>query len=183
MFYNWDTLNLGVNDNSVTLYCGNFGVLLLHEAWLNNGGKSALDIIEKMVEVTMMRGAQSGGVVTFDEKKSGKESALVGTRSRTIKSKRETLSTILRTKMEKDTRSLFSCLKSKPTSKLTKFYAGHTRFATTSKATFDGTHPHQWTEPRHYLAYNMEESSNSKISDNMKQHVPSTLTRIENFIT
>ncbi|KAJ1494160.1 hypothetical protein T484DRAFT_1766237, partial [Baffinella frigidus] len=27
------------------------------------------------------------------------------------------------------------------------FFAGHTRFATTSKATMDGTHPHQWTPP------------------------------------
>ena len=26
-----------------------------------------------------------------------------------------------------------------------QIFAGHTRFATTSKASLDGTHPHQWT--------------------------------------
>ena len=46
--------------NSVVLHCGNFGVILLSGAWFGNGGKTALDILEKMIQVTMMRGAQSG---------------------------------------------------------------------------------------------------------------------------
>jgi hypothetical protein len=46
--------------DSITLHCGNFGVILLNGAWFGNGGKSALDILEKMIQVTMMRGAQSG---------------------------------------------------------------------------------------------------------------------------
>ena len=38
-------------------YCGNFGIILLNPAWLNiDGGRTALDVLEKMVEVTMMRG-------------------------------------------------------------------------------------------------------------------------------
>lgn len=45
---------------TVTLHCGNFGVILLHGAWFDHGGKSALDILKKMIQVTMMRGAQSG---------------------------------------------------------------------------------------------------------------------------
>ena len=28
---------------------------------------------------------------------------------------------------------------------MVKTYSGHTRFATSSLASFDGTHPHQWT--------------------------------------
>ena len=32
----------------------------------------------------------------------------------------------------------------------TRVYSGHTRFATTSKVTFEGTHPHQWTPPMNY---------------------------------
>jgi hypothetical protein len=40
-------------------YCGNFGIILLHQAWLR--GDAALDVLEKLVQVTMMRGAQSGG--------------------------------------------------------------------------------------------------------------------------
>ena len=35
----------------VVFYCGNFGLILLHGAWLDkNGGRSALDILEKMIE-------------------------------------------------------------------------------------------------------------------------------------
>ena len=69
-----DLLGLGVpsslgavasssSSSSVTLLCGNFGVILINAAWA--GKKEALDILEKMIEVTMMRGAQSGGVVTY----------------------------------------------------------------------------------------------------------------------
>lgn len=47
-------------ENNVTTllaYCGNFGIILLNPAWLNiDGGRTALDVLEKMVEVTMMRG-------------------------------------------------------------------------------------------------------------------------------
>ena len=37
-------------------FCGNFGVLLLNPSWLSDGGRTALDVLEKMVNVTMMRG-------------------------------------------------------------------------------------------------------------------------------
>ena len=41
----------------IICFCGNFGVLLLNPSWLSNdGGRTALDILEKMVNVTMMRG-------------------------------------------------------------------------------------------------------------------------------
>ena len=41
----------------VICFCGNFGVLLLNPSWLSvDGGRTALDILEKMVNVTMMRG-------------------------------------------------------------------------------------------------------------------------------
>ena len=49
----WSSLHEETNDDSlrVVFYCGNFGLILLHGAWLNkNGGKSALDILEKMIE-------------------------------------------------------------------------------------------------------------------------------------
>lgn len=48
------------------LHCGNFGMILLHHVWWTNEyGSVALDVLEKMIQVTMMRGAQSGGVVCF----------------------------------------------------------------------------------------------------------------------
>ena len=47
----------GHAEGQMILYCGNFGVILLNSAWINvDGGKTALDVLEKMVEVTMMRG-------------------------------------------------------------------------------------------------------------------------------
>ena len=47
-----------IEEGRLMLYCGNFGVILLNSSWINiDGGKKALDILEKMVEVTMMRGA------------------------------------------------------------------------------------------------------------------------------
>ena len=36
-----------------------------------------------------------------------------------------------------------------------QFFSGRTRFATSSMATFDGTHPHQWTKEA-YSVYDME---------------------------
>jgi hypothetical protein len=41
----------------IMCFCGNFGVLLLNPSWLSiDGGRTALDILEKMVNATMMRG-------------------------------------------------------------------------------------------------------------------------------
>jgi hypothetical protein len=38
-------------------FCGNFGILLLNQSWLTiDGGRTALDILEKMINITMMRG-------------------------------------------------------------------------------------------------------------------------------
>ncbi|CAE7837945.1 unnamed protein product [Symbiodinium sp. CCMP2592] len=34
-----------------------------------------------------------------------------------------------------------------------RLYMGHTRFATSSKATLEGTHPHQWTPPEKHEVY------------------------------
>ena len=45
------------SSNTLFFFCGNFGVLLINSSWINiDGGKKALDMLEKMVEVTMMRG-------------------------------------------------------------------------------------------------------------------------------
>ena len=47
-----------IQDSSrLICFCGNFGVLLLNPSWLSiDGGRTALDVLEKMVNVTMMRG-------------------------------------------------------------------------------------------------------------------------------
>ena len=51
--------------DEATFYCGNFGVILLGGAWFGNRCKAALDMLEKMIEVTMMRGAQSGEIIVI----------------------------------------------------------------------------------------------------------------------
>ena len=53
-----------------------------------------------------------------------------------------------------------------------RMIVGHTRFATTSQAPFDGTHPHQWSPPQQCLVYGQ------------KQKTPGpTRVGVENYIT
>ena len=55
---------------------------------------------------------------------------------------------------------------------VTRVFAGQKCFATTSKASFDGTHPHQWSPLQRCLVYGQ------------KQKTPgSTSVSVENFIT
>jgi hypothetical protein len=82
------------------------------------------------------------------------------------------------------------------------FFAGHTRFATTSKATFDGTHPHQWSAPKTLKVYNMEKLKDNDLEDlslgnavkgttimkrltksGVREIATPTKTRVENFIS
>ena len=155
-----------------TMLCGNFGIVLVNAAWAKTaGGARAFDVLEKMVYVTMMRGAQSGGVVTFNEMKSssgdGGAVALRGARSRVVNMKRTDLSKLIRAKAERESGGAKMA-----TQNVTRFFSGHTRFATTSKATFDGTHPHQWSPPQTCRAYGQG------------QRAPgATPANVENFVT
>jgi len=128
--------------STITLFCGNFGLILLNSQWISgDGGKSALDILEKMVQVTMMRGAQTGGVVTFKDH-NGKY--MKGRRSRVVNTKRGDLSKGIRRKLQKDVCDWRGKLDIPKKESVYGFF-GHTRFATSSVATMDGCHPHQWS--------------------------------------
>lgn len=158
---------MGNNDGNVFVFwCGNFGILLLHHLWLQDriGRDSALDCLEQMVQITMMRGAQSGGVVTFQPSGGG---SLKGIRKRVVNKKRTDLS--------KELRKRIHIPKNLP-SGFYPFLAGHTRFATTSKATLDGTHPHQWTPPTQRHIFDFDNNKNNKSSLFKHQSV-------ENFIS
>lgn len=147
------------------LFCGNFGIILLHQAWFSaDRGQTALDILEKMVSVTMMRGAQSGGVITFTSTTKGPR----GTRSRVVNRKRTDLSKLLRRRITAEV-NLRQPI---------PFFAGHTRFATSSKATLEGTHPQQWTPPTLRSVYDM----NVPHTDSTPEPVPK-IRRVENYIT
>ena len=133
------------DDRGGWYFCGNFGMIILDEAWTRSSRfrARAKAILQKMIEVTMMRGAQSGGVVTFVGAEPA--SGLRGVRCRVVNTKRGDLSVGVRAKLDRGESwaGARHALR-----RVGRVYAGHTRFATTSKATFDGTHPHQWTPPR-----------------------------------
>eukprot|EP00931_Biecheleriopsis_adriatica_P026260 TRINITY_DN15999_c0_g2_i2.p1 TRINITY_DN15999_c0_g2~~TRINITY_DN15999_c0_g2_i2.p1 ORF type:complete len:1401 (-),score=231.76 TRINITY_DN15999_c0_g2_i2:11-4213(-) len=139
-------------------FCGNFGLILINEAWKK--GSKAKDILEKMVQVTMMRGAQTGGVVTY-VKANRKAGNVRGVRSRVVNSKRTDLSKLVRAKLD---RYEFQAKWWTGLMDGVRFYAGHTRFATTSKATLDGCHPHQWSPPQALDIYTGFNTGRLKIS-------------------
>eukprot|EP00957_Ditylum_brightwellii_P032789 2486267-Ditylum_brightwellii.AAC.1 len=114
-------------------------------------GKSALDLLEKMINITMMRGAQTGGCLTFVPLESSKplesmcmkndrKNELIAIRSRVVNKKRTDLSKLVRAKLEKDAlsaiRRKFKAASSAGNEPSKQIFCGHTRFATSSKATF-----------------------------------------------
>ena len=82
--------------------------------------------------------------------------------------KRTDLSKLVRAKAERESGGR----KMAKQKSLTRIVVGHTRFATTSKATFDGTHPHQWSPPQVVRAYAQDQKTPG-----------ATSVRVENFIT
>lgn len=170
-----DLLGIGIvaGVSSATLFCGNFGVILLHSGWTDapgDYGKTALDLLQKMIEVTMMRGAQTGGVVTWVNNKDGGGAQPI--RSRVVNGKRTDLSQEIRKKLDLE---ICSGGKLQPS---IRCLMGHTRFATTSKATMDGCHPHTWSAPEPRRIYPDE---NAKL---WGSNTPFPVTRNEsNYIT
>jgi hypothetical protein len=148
-------------------------------------------------------GAQSGGVVTFEPdhysaRKKRKPSSslpppLHGVRSRVVNAKRTDLSKGVRNKVAKDNcERLSGNLRgwdkleyniNNGGGQLVRGFFGHTRFATSSKASFDGTHPHKWSERRLYNMYSFGSFSSS--SSASIDSIPRRMRRIgvENYIT
>ena len=114
-------------------FCGNFGMLLLAQG----GAAKVKYYLRRMVKVTMMRGAQSAGIVTYRRTGNGKNAIFHGARYRVVNGKRTDLSE----KVIHKARSIV-----RPSAiKAPAIFQGHTRFATSSIADLDGCHPHQWT--------------------------------------
>jgi len=155
----------------------------------------------------MMRGAQSGGVVTFEPTKythrhhnrptasSEVPPLLKGIRSRVVNAKRSDLSKRLRQKIIQDncssiTGNLRGWDKAEYTlndggGKLVRGFFGHTRFATSSKASFDGTHPHMWSKRREYSVYSFRSASasSSSLSSRSRNQLEPRIVGVENYIT
>lgn len=77
-----------------------------------------------------------------------------------------------------------------------RFFAGHTRFATSSKANLEGTHPHQWTPPTYRRLYNTDQATPVSAMNHAhldlsgsgpfrRAFVPDSATKIlvENYVT
>ena len=107
--------------------CGNFGVLVLRAL----SKPHVLPVLRRMMQTTMLRGAQSAGIVSF-AKRRWRAHVYVAKRVRVVNGKRTDLCDLLLP-------SRFS-IGSVPT-----LYSGHTRFATSSRASMEGCHPHSWS--------------------------------------
>ena len=81
-----DLLSTAVHLNR--FFCGNFGMLLLQQA---SAGKVD-GFLRRMLKITMMRGAQSAGVVTYQCVDSSSQTNRVGKRFRVVNGKRTDLS-------------------------------------------------------------------------------------------
>ena len=101
-----------------------------------------MELLRKMLEVTMTRGAQSAGLVTYRQANGDAQ----GCRARTVSGKRTDLARLLLSKfsrvIERRRPLLGAGLVAAP-----QLFQGHTRFATTSLTTLGGCHPHQWSPP------------------------------------
>ena len=101
-----------------------------------------MELLRKMLEVTMTRGAQSAGLVTYRQADGDAQ----GCRARTVSGKRTDLARLLLSKfsrvIERRRPLLGAGLVAAP-----QLFQGHTRFATTSLTTLGGCHPHQWSPP------------------------------------
>ena len=128
--------NGSVSGDANAFFCGNFGLILL-----NGANKHMVSpLIRKMIKITVMRGAQSAGVVTYSPPAKGCVGG-VGHRHRVLNGKRSDLADKLLAKSRKqlDPANISS---TRP-----QLFQGHTRFATSSISDLPGTHPHQWSKP------------------------------------
>uniref|UniRef100_A0A7S3DUG1 Glutamine amidotransferase type-2 domain-containing protein n=1 Tax=Entomoneis paludosa TaxID=265537 RepID=A0A7S3DUG1_9STRA len=165
--------------NSLIFFCGNFGIILLHPAW--NESNSVFDLLNRMIQITMMRGAQSGGVVMWESKTSKDKNGTTTTINkencvRVIKAKRQDLSKLLTGRVRAK-----GCTWRGDKNPSIRTFLGHTRFATSSKATLEGTHPHQWTPPEKRRVYPLDDDALWNTTDATKMQP--TTRKMSNYIT
>ena len=126
-----------------------------------------------------------------------------GVRSRVVNAKRSTLSKRVRHQVEKDNTSCSSLSlvsnnknnlrgwdsvdfnpEDRSTDKhLVRVFAGHTRFATSSKASFDGTHPHLWSPRRCYTFYPFMSATGSVAAAKQGGKIVAQTIGVENYVT
>ena len=156
-------------------FCGNFGIILIQSGSLASiDSANAMDLLQKMIEITMMRGAQSGGVVAWKaiNNKNQPATSYESIRCRVVAGKR--------TDLAKDLRTLVQRKVVRGRSMTTRTLFGHTRFATASKATFQGTHPHRWTPPELRRVYPLDDD---RLWNSTVDKIGPVVRSMENFVT
>ena len=147
--------------------CGNFGLLLL----LPLARKDALRLLRQMLRITMVRGAQSAGIVTYEQMNGSEVGDAIGLRCRVVNGKRTDLSNLLLKKLARSlyggTDGLFAGPGMSP-----RLFQGHTRFATSSICNLAGCHPHQWVARCLQMAWRL--TANGYVSE--RRHVESFIT-------
>ena len=133
-----DLLRLTAPKSACQFYCGNFGLIMLHTLHR----KHVLPILRLMARTTMVRGAQSAGIVTYRPIPGrSSKSVHVAQRVRKVNGKRTDLADMLLGKEGTAPSNAFFAAREGGT----QIFSGHTRFATSSHATLDGCHPHRWS--------------------------------------
>ena len=120
-----------------TFYCGNFGIIVLDRAHAHR----VPQLLRSMINVTMMRGAQCAGLVSYSTDRNDNSTAA---RSRVVNGKRTDLCEKLLS--QRRTRAMLgAATRRAPDGGAPLVFQGHTRFATSSIVNLGGCHPHRWT--------------------------------------
>ena len=122
-----------------TFYCGNFGIIVLDRAHAHR----VPQLLRSMINVTMMRGAQCAGLVSYSTDRNDNSTAA---RSRVVNGKRTDLCEKLLS--QRRTRAMLgAATRRAPDGGAPLVFQGHTRFATSSIVNLGGCHPHRWSAP------------------------------------
>ena len=122
-----------------TFYCGNFGIIVLDRAHAHR----VPQLLRSMINVTMMRGAQCAGLVSYSTDRNDNSTAA---RSRVVNGKRTDLCEKLLS--QRRTRAMLGAsTRRAPDGGAPLVFQGHTRFATSSIVNLGGCHPHRWSPP------------------------------------
>ena len=142
---------------AAVFWCGNFGLLVLDSARVRK--QRVGELLHTMLRITSMRGAQSAGLATFRHGARG----FTGQRTRVVNGKRTDLPRLLLRRARGFFRESWGECSSgaqPPT-----LYQGHTRFATSSISSLDGTHPQQWTPASVQRVWRFDDRSGTYVSE------------------
>ena len=146
----------GGESAAAAFWCGNFGLLVLDAARVRK--QRVGELLHTMLRITSMRGAQSAGLATFSHGARG----FTGQRTRVVNGKRTDLPRLLLRRARRFFRERWG---ERSGAQPPTLYQGHTRFATSSISSLDGTHPQQWTPASVQRVWRFDDRSGTYVSE------------------